>query len=249
MNANARKIAALCGKDLRDLARNPTMLVSCLMPVAFMVLYRYLFSRNGEDVADLDRIAPALNGFMMSTAVLLSIAMVGSMVLLYGLAEEKEKHTLRTLMLANVGAGQIMAAKLIITLAITALAELLSFLVIGAPAAMLPAYLAIGVVGALPILLVAALLGLASRDQMTSGLYAVPLLLVAIAPMFAMIDETFERIVVFLPTGGLDRLFKLLAEGTLFGTDAVLPVAVTAAWIVVCAVAFTLLFRRLSRDN
>lgn len=249
MNANARKIAALCGKDLRDLARNPTMLVSCLMPVAFMVLYRYMFSRNGEGVADLDRIAPALNGFMMSTAALLSIAMVGSMVLLYGLAEEKEKHTLRTLMLANVGAGQIMAAKLIITLAITALAELLSFLVIGAPAAMLPAYLAIGVVGALPILLVAALLGLASRDQMTSGLYAVPLLLVAIAPMFAMIDETFERIVVFLPTGGLDRLFKLLAEGTLFGTDAVLPVAVTAAWIVVCAVAFTLLFRRLSRDN
>ena len=28
--------------------------------------------------------------------------MVASMVLIYGIAEEKEKHTLRTLMLANV---------------------------------------------------------------------------------------------------------------------------------------------------
>ena len=98
-------------------------------------------------------------------------------------------------------------------------------------------------------MLVSALLGLLSRDQMTSGLYAVPMLLVAIAPMFSMIGEEVSNVTRFLPTGGTDQLFKLLAEDRLLSMDALPPVAVTAVWIIVCTVAFGLLFRRLARDN
>ena len=135
------------------------------------------------------------------------------------------------------------------TLALTAITEAVCFLIIGAPARMLPAFLAIGIIGAIPIMLVSALLGLLSRDQMTSGLYAVPMLLVAIAPMFSMIGEEVSNVTRFLPTGGTDQLFKLLAEDRLLSMDALLPVAVTAVWIIVCTVAFGLLFRRLARDN
>ena len=49
MNANTRKIAVLCGKDARDILQNPTMLVSCLMPIGFMLLYRYMMRRIGGD--------------------------------------------------------------------------------------------------------------------------------------------------------------------------------------------------------
>ena len=187
--------------------------------------------------------------FMLGSGLCMSIGMVASMVLIYGIAEEKEKHTLRTLMLANVGAGQILTAKLAVTLALTAITEAVCFLIIGAPARMLPAFLAIGIIGAIPIMLVSALLGLLSRDQMTSGLYAVPMLLVAIAPMFSMIGEEVSNVTRFLPTGGTDQLFKLLAEDRLLSMDALPPVAVTAVWIIVCTVAFGLLFRRLARDN
>ena len=102
MNANTRKIAVLCGKDARDVLQNPTMLVSCLMPIGFMLLYRYMMRRIGGDAVDTSAGRTLADGFLMSTAAIFTIAMVGSMVLLYGLAEEKEKHTLRTLMLANV---------------------------------------------------------------------------------------------------------------------------------------------------
>ena len=135
------------------------------------------------------------------------------------------------------------------TLALTAITEAVCFLIIGTPARMLPAFLAIGIIGAIPIMLVSALLGLLSRDQMTSGLYAVPMLLVAIAPMFSMIGEEVSNVTRFLPTGGTDQLFKLLAEDRLLSMDALPPVAVTAVWIIVCTVAFGLLFRRLARDN
>ena len=38
MNAAMRKTGALLAKDIVDLFKNPTMLVVCLMPVAFMAL-------------------------------------------------------------------------------------------------------------------------------------------------------------------------------------------------------------------
>ena len=52
MNANTRKIAVLCGKDARDVLQNPTMLISCLMPIGFMLLYRYMMRRIGGDAAN-----------------------------------------------------------------------------------------------------------------------------------------------------------------------------------------------------
>lgn len=249
MNANIRKITILCGKDARDVLQNPTMLVSCLMPIGFMLLYRYMMHRIGGDTTDATAGHTLTDGFLMSTAAIFTIAMVGSMLLIYGLAEEKEKHTLRTLMLANVSAGQILAAKLAVTLALTAATEAICFLIIGAPTRMLPAFLAIGIIGAIPIMLVSALLGLLSRDQMTSGLYAVPMLLVALAPIFSIIGKEVSNVMRFLPTGGTNQLFKLLAEDRLLSMDVLLPVVVTAIWIIVCTVAFGLLFKRLVRDN
>ncbi|MFR1640518.1 MAG: hypothetical protein ACLSVD_16035 [Eggerthellaceae bacterium] len=37
--------------------------------------------------------------------------------------------------------------------------------------------------------------------------------------------------------------------GNLFTSDALVPIAVTLAWVVAAAVAFALLYRRLARDN
>ena len=256
MNAGMRKVGILCTKDLVDMLKNPSMLCCLLFPIGFSVLFRFLTADMRAEALTLaasdaarQQVVDTISTLLLASSLCMAIGMIVSMAVVYGIAEEKEKHTLRTLMLANVGAGQILTAKLAVTLALTAITEAVCFLIIGAPARMLPAFLAIGIIGAIPIMLVSALLGLLSRDQMTSGLYAVPMLLVAIAPMFSMIGEEVSNVTRFLPTGGTDQLFKLLAEDRLLSMDALPPVAVTVVWIIVCTVAFGLLFRRLARDN
>ena len=112
-----RKLGALLDKDARDLLKNPTMVVAVIMPVALTLFYRFSF-RDALAAGESD---PAMrlivDGIFLVIALCMSVGVVGATVLVYGIAEEKEKHTLRTLMLANVSAGQVALAKGLVSLA------------------------------------------------------------------------------------------------------------------------------------
>ena len=215
MQATMRKIGALCQKDFIDMFKNPSMLVCLIMPIGFAVLFRYMLSDVGVATVGEDpnaagaAVGQILATFELSSSLCMAIGMVVSMAVVYGIAEEKEKHTLRTLMLANVSAGQIIVSRALISL----------------------------------------VLGLASRDQMTAGLYAVPVILIALAPMFGAYNETVSDFVLYLPTGGMNTLVGLMMQGNLFTNEALVPLAVTLGWTVGCAILFVALFKRLVRDN
>ena len=253
MNAAMRKTGALLAKDFADLFKNPTLLVVCLLPIAFMALYSFMIgdAAGGSDLTaeQQEAVGPVIGQFMLGSALCMTVGMVCTMTVLYGIAEEKEKRTLRTLMLANVGASQVVASKAVVALVASTVVNAVCFFVAGGEAGMLGAYLALGVVGSLPVILFSLVLGLASRDQMTAGVYSVPVLLVALVPMFGMANETIEKASHWLPTGGVYDLIGLAMDGRLLSQDALAPLGETAAWIVVGAVVFAALFKRLSRDN
>lgn len=257
MNTTMRKIGVLCQKDLIDLFKNPSMMICLVLPIGFAVLYRFMMgdaqaSMSAGTVGDAaaNELSAVLSSFQMSSALCISIGMVVGMVIVYGIAEEKEKHTLRTLMLANVSAGQIIASRALVSMVATLAVAAVCFFVIGVDGtSLLPMYLALCVLGALPIVLLSLVLGLAARDQMTAGLYSVPIILIAMAPMFGMYDEAISNVVKWLPTGGMNSLVDLMVRGQLFTNDALLPLSVTLVWIVAGVVIFALLFKRLVRDN
>lgn len=110
MNAALRKTGALLAKDLSDLFKNPTMLVVCLLPIAFMALYSFMVGDAAGDAGitaeQQAAVDPVISQFMLGSSLCMTVGMVCTMTVLYAIAEEKEKRTLRTLMLANVGASQ-----------------------------------------------------------------------------------------------------------------------------------------------
>ncbi len=243
MEATLRKTGALLGKDFNDLVKNPTMLICSLMPIGFMLLY----SQAGTDLTGDTAAIFTLN--MLTMALCMTAGMVGSMTVLTGMAEEKEKHTLRTLMLANVGSGQILASRAIVAFATIAVVDVVCFFILKAPVSSLVPYLAIGLLGSVPIVVIALLLGLVARDQMTAGVLSIPIILAAFLPSFAAFNETIGKIATYAPTGGVQKLLELSAGGNLLTADALQPFLVMFAWIVVSIAAFALLYKRLSRDN
>lgn len=253
MSAALRKTGALLAKDFADLLKNPTLLVVCLLPIAFMALYSFMIgdAAGGSDLTaeQQEAVGPVIGQFMLGSALCMTVGMVCTMTVLYGIAEEKEKRTLRTLMLANVGASQVVASKAVVALVASAAVNAVCFFVAGGEPGMLGAYLALGVVGSLPVILFSLVLGLASRDQMTAGVYSVPVLLVALVPMFGMANETIEKVSHWLPTGGVYDLIGLAMDGRLLSQDALAPLGVTLAWIVVGTAVFAALFKKLARDN
>lgn len=256
MQATMRKIGVLCQKDFIDMFKNPSMLVCLIMPIGFAVLFRYMLSDVGVATVGEDpnaagaAVGQILATFELSSSLCMAIGMVVSMAVVYGIAEEKEKHTLRTLMLANVSAGQIIVSRALISLVMMLIVAAACFFIADvSEATLLLPYLGLGVLGSLPIILLSLVLGLASRDQMTAGLYAVPVILIALAPMFGAYNETVSDFVLYLPTGGMNTLVGLMMQGNLFTNESLVPLAVTLGWTVGCAILFVALFKRLVRDN
>ena len=253
MNATLRKVGALAGKDLADLFKNPTMLVVLLMPIGFMLLFRLVIGDTAADAgltgAELALAEEQIGTFLLGSGLCMSVGMVASMTLIYGIAEEKERHTLRTLMLANVSAGEVAASKGGVALAAVVAVGAACFAVAGGEPGLLPAYLALTTLGAVPVVLVSLVLGLASRDQMTAGFYSVPVLLLALVPTFGMVSAAIDAIAAFTPLGGVYDLLGLAVDGRLLTTDSLAPLAVTIAWAVAGAAVFAALYRRLARDN
>ena len=257
MSDAARKVAALVRKDAVDLVRNPSIAVCLVLPIAFAGMFRVVTNGLDDEAAALGAtetgvaaVGGAVQAFLLSSALCMCIGMIVGMVIVYGIAEEKEKRTLRTLMLANVSAGEIAVARAAVTLAATAAVSAVCFCVVGAAdLALLVPSVALCLVGAVPFVLIALVLGLAARDQMTAGMYSVPVVLLALAPMFGMYSEQAARVTALLPTGAMDTLVDLMLAGQLFTAEALVPLAILAAWTVAGAVAFKLLFARLARDN
>ncbi len=253
MNASTRKIGALLSKDFADFVKNPTMLVASLMPIAFMLLYRFIIgSVTADEGLTPDQQAAAWHEvlkFLLGTALCLTIGMAGSMTVIYGIAEEKEKHTLRTLMLANVGAGQVVVAKSLLAIVVIAAVEAACFLAAGGDADWFGPYMLLGVFGSVPVILISLVLGLASRDQATAGVFGVPVLLLTMVPMLGQSSAEVARIAEFTPCGGIYRMMGMVMDGSISGADAMMPIAVTLAWAAVGAALFVILFKRLAKDN
>ena len=243
MEAALRKTGALLGKDLKDLVKNPTVLLGCLLPVGFIALYSQTMGDASGEAAD------AARHQFLTMALFMTVGMTGCMTALYTIAEEKEKHTLRTLMLANVSAAQVIASRAVVSLAAIVVAQAACFAVLRAPIDLLAPYLLLGILSGLPVVMLSLVLGLASRDQMTAGVYSVPLILVAFLPMFAPLNETLAKATPYCPTGGAQELLNLAADGALFTADALQPLVVTLVWVAVGAAALALLYKRLARDN
>ena len=243
MEAALRKTSALLGKDMKDLVKNPTVLLGCLLPVGFIALYSQTMGDASGEAAD------AARHQFLTMALFMTVGMTGCMTALYTIAEEKEKHTLRTLMLANVSAAQVIASRAVVSLAAIVIAQAACFAVLRAPIDLLAPYLLLGILSGLPVVMLSLVLGLASRDQMTAGVYSVPLILVAFLPMFAPLNETLAKATPYCPTGGAQELLNLAADGALFTADALQPLVVTLVWVAVGAAALALLYKRLARDN
>ena len=250
-----RKIAALATKDFIDLFKNPGMLVSLLMPIGLVAMQAFLMPADAIDAARHDaEMAQMLASSLLVSAVAISVSMVGSMAILYSLAEEKEKHTLRTLILSNVSAEQVMVSKALVGMVGIVVVELACFFIVqrqipGVSMSLLPAYLLLGTLGGATVVLPSLVLGLACRDQMTASFYSLPVVLLAIAPMFGLFTEDASRVTRFAPTGGVCELLNMMFMGTFTWQNAMLPLGITAAWIVGGVILFRLFYRKLAQDN
>lgn len=233
-----RVVKTLMIKDFKSCIFNKNILLVLAMPMLFCILYCYVL---GDDTQ---------RAYILQMCSIFTISMIPTSVLPMMIAEEKEKYTLRSLMLANVKGMEFLGSKLIVCLFLTLLDGIFVFGIAEGEMKDLPVYLVALLISTCGLLFLGAVAGLLSKDQTSAGTMGSPLLmLVMIPPLFADMNKTIEKIAVILPTTSFQTILKSCTDGKdLVTRNNLVAFLVCVVWIIAGYVIFHIFYQRKGMD-
>jgi len=120
---NYRRFSALVIKEFQDIGKNKRLVLMFLLPLGFCVLYKQLFMKQGEDVMSAWKILTLCVNMSLVIGVSLASAM--------SIAEEKEKKTLRTMLLAGLKPLEFFFGKSVVIILIAITVNTIMFVILG----------------------------------------------------------------------------------------------------------------------
>lgn len=226
------KVRALVAKDVKDVLKNGNMLLLSLLPILFTALYSSM-DFGGEKMP---------SDYVLTMGLLMNLCMVPISAMSMIIAEEKEKNTLRTLMLSNVSAAEFLLSKATVIFLLTQVSNLIIYFITGPESVGIGLFLVVTCLGSLCMMFFGALIGIVSKNQMSTGMLSAPVMLIMLLPaIFAMLNESIEKFARFTPSYAL---IQLLASPP----DAAFYIAVIAVWTLIVGLLFALVYRKKRLD-
>ena len=197
-----RQFMALLWLRCQIILSNKSILLQVLMPAALIYLYRFMIDSQSGPKAQM-----ALAYLMICIPFAIVLA-VGNPILTI-LADEKEKKTLKTLLLSGVNTSEYLLSTLVVPIVLTVVYLTLTPLILDVPINHLVNYCLVGSATALVIALLYLLLGLLVMAQVV----AVPTMLIsAFLPMLSGMDKTVAKVTDYSFMGLFTKFFTKWEE-------------------------------------
>ena len=243
MKLRMHTLAVLIKKDFRLMFTNKNMLIMILLPIGFAVLYQTIFG----DVKE----AGMPRNFVLTLCELLNLSAIPLTGLAMMVAEEKEKNTVRVLMLSDVSALEYIFSKIISVLVLMELITIVIFFITATQLSYLPMFLLVTTVTSISMLLFGSVVGLLSKDQMSTSTLSTPLMILfLIPPMFQNMNEVIDKIASIVPTTRMMAIINDAMNGmSILSQEHLLDFGIILAWILLGVVTFAMMYRRKGFDN
>ena len=177
-----RNVVTIVKKQLNDTLKNKTVLIQFVMFPVLTLIFEHAI--NIPDMPELF-FAKLFSVMYMGMAPLTAVAAI--------ISEEKEKNTLRVLMMANVKPWEYLVGVSIYVWTICMAGA--GVIATSFPAKDIPFYLAVMAAGFIISIAVGACVGIFAPNQMVSTSMVLPVMLVfSFAPMLAMFNDKIEKI-------------------------------------------------------
>lgn len=231
------KVKALFKLGIEDLFKNMNVFIYVLMPLGFALLYSNIGGGSAES--------------LFALCVLLNIAMVPVALMGTVIAEEKEKNTLRTLMLNDVKGSEILFAKAIICMLFVLVNDILMYFIFGLPMSSFLVYQGITLLVGLAVIFFGAFVGLLAKNQMSAGLLSLPFMVLFMAPMFVAMfgNDLATKISSLLPTDAMMTILTKVSENSVSLSSVGIPLIVIIAWFVLSIIFFNIAYKKVGVDN
>ncbi|PGX10497.1 MULTISPECIES: ABC transporter permease [Bacillus] len=234
MTFSMRRVSAIFRKEVQDFKTNSQVLLMASLPIIFA----FIFSRFGQGSAGV--------GIITLMAFLFVAGFVQSMVI----AEEKEKHTLRVLMLSPASSVEVLLGKSILTACLTLCICIVNLFILDQLSGNLVLLGFIFLSGTILFIVIGTTIGLLAESVPQTSLIGMPILMtmylaVQFEPMVE--NKVIKTMIEYLPTSHMAKAIKSLVEGAGFSSISghVLNVGV---WLILSLIACLIVYKKKQMD-
>lgn len=231
MNLSMTRIQAILMKDYKEFSRNYAVSIMVFMPL----ILAFLYSKTGS--------ATIATYFL---SINIAFSMVTTYVQCCLIAEEKEKNTLRSLMLSPASLGDILIGKSLFVFIITIVIVALTIFIVGYNPANLFILAIALIVSTVFYIAMGTLCGLFAKTIMEGSLIILPVILIfSFGPLALALSSASPifKIAEWLPSSQLVVLGEAL-EGTYTTMDVIIPIATIIAWSIVTWIVVGYIYKK-----
>lgn len=235
MTFSMRRFSAIFRKEVQDFKTNSQSLIMMAMPIFFAIIYSR--SDNFREIG-------------ATTLITMTLVMVGGFIQAMLIAEEKEKSTLRVLMLSPASSIEVLIGKSSLTGVITVTICFINLLILGKLEGNIALLLFIFVLGTLIFTLIGTCIGLIAQNVPQTSTIGLPILMVFLIGDFIagfVKSEVVTKIVEYLPTRHIGLAVSGVIKGEGFSaiTSNLLNITI---WLVAVLVITLLVYRKKQMD-
>ncbi|MGN4425614.1 ABC transporter permease [Bacillus cereus group sp. MYBK30-1] len=235
MTFSMRRFSAIFRKEVQDFKTNSQSLIMMAMPIFFAIIYSR--SDNFREVG-------------ASTLITMTLVLVGGFIQAMLIAEEKEKSTLRVLMLSPASSIEVLIGKSSLTGMITVAICFINLLILGKLEGNFALLLLIFVLGMLIFNLIGTCIGLLAQNVPQTSTIGLPILMVFLIGDFIagfVKNEVVTKIVEYLPTRHIGLAVSGVIKGEGFSaiTSNLLNITI---WLVAVLVITLFVYRKKQMD-
>ena len=223
-------LTTIIGKQMKDTLRHKESLIQfILMPIMVIIL------QNSVQTVDMPK------NYFVNIFATMYIGMAPLSIMASIISEEKEKDTLRVLLMHNVKPMEYLLGVGSFILGICMLGVFIFAIVGGYSGMVLLRFILIMVIGIVISIIIGALIGIMCKSQMTATSITVPvMMLVSFLPMLSMFNPTIQKVAWLTYTGQMSEMIDKVEHFALT-CENVLVLAVNA---VIATVLFIFSFKR-----
>jgi ABC-2 type transport system permease protein len=233
---SVKRMYAIFQKDLKDLSKNMYVGSMFVLPILLAAIY----GRMGDITVDMQYMI--INLTFVAVTAFIQCAMI---------AEEKEKNTLRGLMLSPATLSEILTGKSLVSFITTIITILIcSWLLNYNPANLLIIALAI-ILSTFFYIALGTLFGLVTRSVVEASVVMLPALFIFGMGSLVMVlvdDYPILKVVEYLPNIQIIELARSIEAGTGFG-DVWIHLAIITSWFIVTLIATVTVYKKREMDE
>ncbi|MCG7376986.1 ABC transporter permease [Paenibacillus sp. ACRSA] len=236
MSISLKRIRAIFIKDYKEFSRNFAISVTLIVPIMLAVLFREIGSS-----------APEAIGFLLNISFVLITCFVQACLI----AEEKERNTLRSLMMTPSTTMDILIGKSVLVFVMSFVVLTVATLIFGYQPANLWVSLAALILSIILYTSVGTICGLFSKTLLEASLSVIPVTIVfTAAPGRVLLDERFAmfNVLDYMPSSQLVHLLSISPAGYTMG-EILKPLIIILLWTIVLTIVSVILYERRLKDE